>query len=87
MAKLSVVAVFDSAVQAFGRPVFVPAIGAGIRSFADECQKKVEGNNLHDHPQDFALHYLGLFDEETGVFFDGENKRVLIRGQDVEVKS
>lgn len=86
MAKVCVVAVFDSAVQAFGRPIFVPAIGAGIRSFSDEVNRKAEGNGLYDHPEDFSLWYLGLFDEDSGTFIDTEGKRSLLRGQDVERK-
>jgi len=63
---LSVVAVFDNAVKAFGRPVFVPAVGAAIRSFIDEVNGK--DTELSKHPEDFELFQLGSFNEEDGQF-------------------
>jgi len=68
MAKLVVLAVLDSAVSAFNRPFFVPARGAGIRAFMDEVGRKNPDNAMFNHPSDFALYELGLWDEESGMF-------------------
>lgn len=85
MSKLVVVGVMDSAIQAFGRPVFVPAIGAALRSFTDEVNRAGSDNALNAHPDDFVLVLLGYFDEESGVFSVDENgQRVLARGKDVK---
>lgn len=85
MSKLVVLSVFDHAVQAFGRPIFVPAIGAGLRSFVDEVNRKAEDNNLYQHAEDFDLSYLADFDEERGEFTKPEGGvRVLARGKDVK---
>lgn len=84
MNKLCVVGVFDSAVQAFGRPIFCPAIGAAVRSFTDEVNRAAPDNQMHQHPDDFVLWELAQFDEENGVFLQLD-KRILARGKDVKV--
>lgn len=82
--KQYVVSVFDSAMQAFARPIFVPALGVAIRSFADEVNRQAPDNQMHQHPDDFELFELGTFDEETGQFTNLENVRSLGRGKDVK---
>lgn len=84
MASLYVCAVRDSAVQAFARPIFVPAIGLAVRSFTDEVNRKSADNSLNQHPEDFELFVLCSFVEESGVFEPIEGgKRCLARGKDV----
>jgi len=68
MTKSVVVAVFDSAVQAYGRPIFVPAIGAAMRSFQDEVNRKADDNPVYAHPSDYELFVVGYFDDSTGIF-------------------
>lgn len=83
MSKLVVVGVKDLAVQAFGRPIFVPALGAAIRSFADEVNRKDGANDMNKHPADFEMWLLGYFDEASGEF---ENElRLVTRGVDAKI--
>lgn len=84
MSKSVVVAVFDSAVQAYGRPLFVPTNGAALRSFIDEVNRKADDNQLCRHPDDFELRVLAIFDEESGIFQAPEQGvgSVLARGKD-----
>lgn len=86
--KRTICVVFDSAVQAFGQPIFVRAIGEGLRSFSDEVNRKAPDSALNAHPDDYVFHLLGVFDDETGEF-DQSDRRVLCRGKDVlrEVQS
>lgn len=81
--RLCVVSVFDSAAQAFGRPVFVAAPGQALRSFQDEVNKG-EGD-LSKHPEDFTLYQLGWFDDNSGQF-DTDSPAVLMRGKDAITK-
>lgn len=83
MTKLCVVAVKDSAIQAFGRPIYVPHIGAAIRSFSDEVNRNAPDNQLYAHPDDFELVYLADFDDESGRY-EAVDVRVLSRGKDVK---
>jgi hypothetical protein len=82
--KLKTCAVFDSAIQAFGQPIFVPHLGAAMRSFNDEINRKGENNPLNQHPDDFELYFLAEYDDETGTFSNDEPKRLLTRGKDVK---
>jgi len=82
MAKLVVCAVFDSAVQAYGKPIFFRARGEAIRSFIDEVNRKADDNQLYQHSDDFDIRVLSMFDEEAGTF-DECPVEVIARGKDV----
>lgn len=82
--KRVVCAVFDSAAQTFGQPIFSPAIGVIVRSFGDEVNRDAPDNGFAQHPEDFELRYLADFDDESGRFsLPEEGIRVLARGKDV----
>ena len=66
--KLHVVSVRDRAADAFGRPIFVAAIGQAIRSFQDEINRSGENNEMNKHPDDYDLYHLGTWDDESGKF-------------------
>lgn len=84
MANLVVCAVHDSAIDAFGRPIFVPHVGAAVRSFVDEVNRADGANQLYGHSSDFILYQLAEFEESTGIFIqNADTKRVLARGKDV----
>lgn len=68
MATSTVVAIRDSAVNAFQSPMFFQAAGAAIRAFGDAVQNPADGNPMFKHPEDHELFELGLFDHDTGVF-------------------
>lgn len=63
---MQIVAVRDSRSELFSQPVFVPAVGVGVRALADV----VNGDKSHDyarHPDDFTLFHIGTYDDSTGV--------------------
>lgn len=68
MPRSIIVAVRDSAANAFSRPFFVPATGMAVRSFTDEVNRNAPDNPMFAHAGDFELYELGEFDEETGLF-------------------
>lgn len=84
--KRIVCAVRDRAVDTFGNPFFVPALGAAIRSFADEINSGSAQSALSKHPEDYDLFELGTFDDSTGLFETGTPKQVAI-GKDMVTKS
>lgn len=85
MTKRIVVSVRDSATQLFGQPFYVSAVGQALRSFTDEVNRKAQDNPLYNHSEDFELHELASFDDETGEYFEpASGKRVLARGKDVQ---
>lgn len=80
--KRYVCAVFDSAVDAFAQPFFVPSLGVALRSFTDEVNRNADDNNLARHPDDYTLWVLATFDEDAGMFEGSEQRRVLLRAKD-----
>lgn len=83
MPKLVVVSIRDRAVDAFMRPVFVPAAGAAVRSFTDEVNRPSAENEMNRHPDDYDLYELGHFDDQTGRFTLHDDARLLVRAKDV----
>lgn len=83
MPKVRVCAVMDSAVAAYGRPIFVPTIAVAVRSFSDEVNRSAPDNGMFHHSEDFVLWHLSDFDDELGEFLPVE-KRALARGKDVK---
>lgn len=64
--KLNVYAVYDEVAKIFKMQFFRNRHGEAIRYFADGCQS--DKTELHQHPSDFCLFFLGTFDQETGRF-------------------
>lgn len=84
--KYVVLSIFDRASGIYGRPVFVPAKGAGIRSFTDEINRADPQNEIYRHPDDYDLYDLGSFDDQSGAFELNVSPSILVRGKDVVVK-
>jgi hypothetical protein len=81
-----IVSVKDSAAEAFGRPMYLQSIGVAIRSFTDEVNREDKDNQLFNHPDDFDLYELGVFDDSTGTYQIRDNPNVIVRGKDVKIK-
>jgi hypothetical protein len=79
-----VVAIRDRAMDSFGNPIFVVAIGQAIRSFSDEVNRKAPDNALAAHPEDYDMFVLGEFDDVTGLFSGGPPKQIAI-GKDLVI--
>lgn len=76
---LQIVSVFDRGTEAFGRPVFVRALGEAVRSFADEAASSE--SVISKHPSDYELYKVGTFDDATGAL-DPIRPERLARGED-----
>lgn len=62
---MSVYSVYDQKAKAFERPFVMSNDDMATRAFAHLVNQ--EGNNLHDHPQDFTLMRTGSFDPDRGL--------------------
>lgn len=67
MAKMQIVSIYDSAAEAFSRPVFTASKGVAVRSFAQEVNDPAN-KDLHQHTEQFQMFDLGTWDDETGKF-------------------
>jgi len=81
-----IVSVKDSAAEAFGRPMYLQSLGVAIRSFTDEVNREDKDNQLFNHPDDFDLYELGVFDDSIGRYELRDNPSVIVRGKDVKIK-
>jgi len=79
--KHVVIAMRDSALNAFSRPMFAPTTAAAVRSFRDEVNRKSPDNHMHNHPDDFELFQIAVFEDETGEF--APNIERLARAKDL----
>lgn len=82
-----VVSVYDSAVDAFGRPFFVPTVGAATRSFVNEVNRVGSDNAMAQNPADYHLYELGTFDDQTGRFVCLDDPKLLLRAADCLAKA
>lgn len=81
---LHVCSIRDRAVDSFGSPICVPALGQAVRSFTDEVNRKSDDNQLNRHPDDFDLYVLGTFNSDTGLFDCGVPRMICV-GKDIYV--
>lgn len=82
--QIVVLAVFDSAINAYMQPIFAPTIPAAVRMFTDAVMRPGDDNGFNRHPEDYSLWYLGYFDTEQGTFeLDSDGRRVVLRAKDV----
>ena len=76
------VAIRDSAVNAFMRPFAVPAVGAAVRSFMDEVNRP--DSDMGKHPDDYELFELAAFDDTSGRVTMLPEPRQLARAKDIK---
>lgn len=57
-------AIRDAKTEAFSQPMFFVTRGVAIRSFSEECEN--QGSALNKHPSDYALFYIGQYDDNSG---------------------
>ena len=85
MAILEIVAIRDRAVDSFGNPVAVVAIGQATRSFGDEIRNPE--SNMHRHPDDYDLYHIGSFDTSTGAIVSRETPEMIAIGKSLSDSS
>lgn len=61
--KRNMYSVFDAKSMTFGMPMFVVNDAVMFRMMKDEMAKE---SMLSAHPEDFAVYYLGVFEDEFG---------------------
>lgn len=79
--KLFLLAVRDSAMQAFAAPMCFPSMGLAQRTFRDEVNRKESQINLH--PDDYELYMLGYFDEDSGIL-EPQRPECVARAKDLK---
>ena len=62
--ELKIYTIRDSKAEVFLPPFTFRTDGEAIRAFDDSVQKP--GTALHDHPEDFFLYKVGVFNQDAG---------------------
>lgn len=83
--KYTVCCIYDRVAQVWGIPNFTNSKGGTVRSFADEINRPAENNQLHQHPDDFDMYYLGTFDDRESTFDLLPSPELLARGAHLKV--
>jgi len=84
--RQAIVSVKDTAAQAFGRPIFVPAVAVALRGFRDQVNLVDSTDDLARHPEDFELYQIGEFDDSTGII-EVTEPRLIARAKDLKDNS
>lgn len=84
--KMVICSIRDSAADAYGRPFFLPSVGVAIRSFTDEINRPAEDNQIYQHPEDFDLFELGVFDDSNAKFELHDVPKQLALGRQIKVR-
>lgn len=73
--KFVILSVFDVAAGVFQRPFISIAKGEAIRSWSDVCADV--SHPFGQHPEDYTLFQIGMFDDANGDLMDFVNEKVI----------
>jgi len=62
--KWVVVAIYDAKAESYGLPHTVRTTEMAVRNF--EAAVRHEGSDFNRFPDDYSVHQVGVFDDETG---------------------
>lgn len=62
--ELIICCIYDSKAEAYMSPFVMRSDGEAIRAFGDAVTKG--GTPMSDHPEDFHLYKIGIFDQQCG---------------------
>lgn len=76
---------YDSKGEFFLSPFCVPSLGVAYRDLADQVAKVGGDNMLANHPGDFELYKLGVYDDESGFIQAEKSPALVCRLSDLKV--
>lgn len=76
--KWFVFSVYDQASNVHDKPFVARSEGEAVRMFRDAC--KDENTVLGNHPEDFMLKELGMYDDNEGLLLPLEMSRKVVTG-------
>jgi len=74
---MKIFSVFDSKAEVFSTPVCDLNAGVALRAFADAAGAVNGVNPISQHPEDYTLFEIGIWDTETGSIVMHEAKHSL----------
>jgi len=70
--KIRIYSIYDKAAQYYNRPFYAHNDAVALRSF--RALRLDYESEIHRHPEDFSLFYLGTFDDSSGLFVWDDTK-------------
>lgn len=64
---MNIFSIYDTKSQTYGRPFFERNQQTALRSVRMVVNNPTSENQYNKYPQDFELHVIGTYDDETGV--------------------
>lgn len=74
--KLKAFSIHDSKAKVFSPPFYMTTHGEAERSLKSTINKPSEAN-IHKYPEDFSMHEVGEFDDQTGIFTGHEPRHLV----------
>lgn len=66
--EMKVFSIYDVKAGAYINPFFLPTEGMAVRTFMDCCNDV--NHNFGQHPEDYSLFKIAVFDNTKGTFLD-----------------
>lgn len=66
---MKIYSIKDLKANIYNTPFFQQSDVHAFRAFNAECNRAVDTNMMYLYPEEFALCYMGEFNEETGILF------------------
>lgn len=84
--RMVICCVRDAKADCYMRPFFVQASGVAIRSFTDEVNREDKENSMFNHPSDYSLYEIGLYDDNEGKIYPYDVPKMLISADAVKIE-
>ena len=81
MSDKKVYSIFDVVTKSYMTPFYVAVEGQAFRIFTDIVNNPEKNTDISRNPGQFALFYLGEFDDQTGKFSSGTPEEKLMGHQ------
>lgn len=70
--QVRIYTIYDKASKQYQNPWFQPSDVAAVRAFGNEVNRPDPANLAYQNPEDFSLHFIGVYDTETGTLIREE---------------
>ncbi len=84
--ELTVFSIFDTKAATFSRPFVAVREGEASRTFVDLVNAPNKDNPFAQHPEDYSLHRLGKFNQNSGELTDHVNYQIISGLEAVETE-
>lgn len=78
--EMQIFSIYDEKAKTFNTPFFQHQIGQALRAFSDAVSDVK--TTLHNHPEDFRLYHIGVYNDDTSLIESFNEPRVIASATD-----